>query len=254
MTNRLSRVASLVAVGVFATTSLSCTSGQDRDVLRILAASSLTEVFEALAVTFENAHPGVDVRLSFGSSTDLAGQAADGAPGAVLATADEQSMAIARDAGVVAAPAAFAGNVIVLATPTNNPRGIRGLADLVGTAWVRCADDVPCGRAASAVLADAGVDDEPVSLEEDARATLDKVLAGEADAALVYRTDAIAAADQVTTLSLPGAEDFPATYLIAPLSQAPDDALADEFVDLVLGAGGRTVLDEAGFVEPPVTP
>ena len=65
----------------------------------VLAAASLTDVFEELATGFEE-EQDVDVTFSFGSSTDLAEQVADGAPGDVLATADETSMGLAEDAGV----------------------------------------------------------------------------------------------------------------------------------------------------------
>lgn len=219
------------------------------DTLQILAASSLTDVFTELAEDFEAEHD-VDVELSFGSSTALAEQAADGAPGAVLATADETSMAVAEDAGSANPPTIFAGNVLVLATPAGNPAGITGLDDLAGTTWVRCADEVPCGRAAIDLLSSVGLDLEPDSLDEDARSTLDKVIAGEADAALVYRTDAIAAGADVVTIPVPEAESVPSSYYIATLTQAPDDDLAEAFVDLVLGGVGSEALQEAGFATP----
>ena len=113
-------------------------------------------------------------------------------------------MTIAEDAGAVDDPATFATNVLVIVTPPDNPAGIASLDDLDGSTWVRCADDVPCGRIALAVLEDAGVDAEPVSLEEDVRATLDKVISGEADAGLVYASDAVAAGDDVTAIPIRG--------------------------------------------------
>ena len=74
---------------------------------------------------------------------------------------------------------------------------------------MRCSDEVPCGKVALAVLDANGITAEPVSLEEDVRATLDKVVSGEADAGLVYATDAVAAADEVNAVEIPGAEDEP---------------------------------------------
>ena len=164
-----------------------CGSGEDdaaQPELTVLAASSLTDVFEDLAHDFAE-EQGAQVTVSFGSSTDLAGQAADGAPGDVLATADEISMRSAGDAGVTGEVVEFARNVMVIVTPTGNPAGIKGLEDLDGATWVRCADEVPCGRVAQAVLEDNDITAEPASLEDDVRATLDKVTAGEADAGLV---------------------------------------------------------------------
>lgn len=217
--------------------------------ITVLAASSLTDVFEELATGFEEDNDAT-VTFSFGSSTDLAEQAADGAPGDVLATADDASMGVAEDAGVTGDVVEFASNVLVLVTPPDNPAGITGLDDLDGSTWVRCADDVPCGRVALAVLDDAGVTAEPASLEEDVRSTLDKVTSGEVDAGLVYATDAVAAGDAVKAIEIPGAGQEPTSYFTTTLSQADDEELAQAWVDLVTSDAGRAALTEAGFTLP----
>ncbi len=217
--------------------------------LTVLAAASLTDVYEDLAEGFESEHD-VDVTFSFGSSTDLAAQAADGAPGDVLATADETSMQVAEDAGVTGEVTTFATNVMVIVTPPDNPAGIESLDDLEGTTWVRCADEVPCGRVARAVLEDNGVTAEPASLEDDVRATLDKVISGEADAGLVYASDAVAAGDDVATVEIPGAEEQLTSYFVATLEQSEDADLAREWVDLVTSEEGRQALTDAGFTLP----
>ena len=217
--------------------------------LTVLAAASLTDVYEDLAEGFESEHD-VDVTFSFGSSTDLAAQAADGAPGDVLATADETSMQVAEDAGVAGEVTTFATNVMVIVTPPDNPAGIESLDDLEGTTWVRCADEVPCGRVARAVLEDNGVTAEPASLEDDVRATLDKVISGEADAGLVYASDAVAAGDDVATVEIPGADEQLTSYFVATLEQSEDADLAREWVDLVTSEEGRQALTDAGFTLP----
>ncbi|HWM72819.1 MAG TPA: molybdate ABC transporter substrate-binding protein [Nocardioides sp.] len=221
----------------------------DSDELTVLAASSLTDVFEELGATFEEERDA-DVTFSFGSSTDLAEQVADGAPGDVLATADEASMKVAEDAGVTGDVETFAANVLVIVTPPDNPAGIESLEDLEGATWIRCADEVPCGRVALGVLEDNGITAEPASLEEDVRATLDKVISGEADAGLVYATDAVAAGEDVATIEIPGAESQLTSYLLTTLEQSEDADLANEWVDLVLSDEGRQVLEDAGFGAP----
>jgi molybdate transport system substrate-binding protein len=223
--------------------------GDDEAGLTVLAAASLTDVYERLADDFEE-ETGATVTLSFGSSTDLAQQAADGAPGDVLSTADETSMQLAVDAGVTGDVVAFAGNVLVIVTPPGNPAGVESLEDLAGATWVRCADEVPCGRVALAVLEDGQVTAEPASLEEDVRATLDKVTSGEADAALVYATDTVAAGDQVTTVEIPGAEEHTTDYLTATLAQGESPDLAGRWVDLLASDQSRQVLADAGFTQP----
>jgi molybdate transport system substrate-binding protein len=224
-------------------------SGDEPGTLTVLAAASLTDVFEELATPFEEEH-GVDVTFSFGSSTDLAEQVADGAPGDVLATADESSMGVAEEAGVTGDVVTFATNVLTIVVPQGNPAGIESLDDLDGTTWVRCADEVPCGKVALAVLEADGVTAEPVSLEEDVRATLDKVITGEADAGLVYATDAVAAGNQVEAVEIPGAEEALTSYVAAPLEQSGDADLAADWVTWLTSEQGRAILGDAGFGSP----
>lgn len=217
--------------------------------LTVLAAASLTDVYEGMADDFEAANDA-EVTFSFGSSTGLAEQAADAAPGDVLATADQTSMQVAEDAGVTGDVETFATNVIVIITPPDNPSGIESLGDLEAATWVRCADDVPCGRVAQSVLDAHGITAEPASLEEDVRATLDKVVSGEADAGLVYATDAVAAGDSVATISIPGAEEQLTSYFTTTLEQADDADLAQAWVDYVTSEEGQAALSKAGFTLP----
>jgi molybdate transport system substrate-binding protein len=229
---------------------LASCGGKDSDdtELTVLAAASLTEVFTALGDAFEEEHDGVEVEFSFGSSTTLADQAGQGAPGDVLATADETSMAIAADAGALAEePVTFATNELVLVVPSGNPGRVTSFDDLEGTDWVRCADDVPCGRVATALAEANGVTAEPASLEVDVKSVLAKVTSGEADAGLVYRTDARAAGDQVEVIEIPHAAEHPATYVVGPLEDADEGALAADFVALVLSPEGQAALRAAGF-------
>ena len=230
--------------------------GDDGQTLTVLAAASLTETFTELAETFEDEHPGVDVQLVFGSSTMLAEQAADGAPGDVLATADEMSMTLAEDGNALAeVPDSFVSNRIALVTPPDNPAGVESLADLddPGVDYVVCADTAPCGAVAVAVLGDAGVTASPASEEVDVKAVLARVVQGEADAGLVYRTDAVAAAADVAEVAGSDTDDVTAAYatnyFVAPLTT--DDAqradLAAEFVTLVRSNEAREVFTEAGF-------
>jgi molybdate transport system substrate-binding protein len=229
-----------------------CGGGAEDQTLTVLAAASLTGTFTELAQTFEDEHPGVQVELVFGSSTTLAEQAADGAPGDVLATADEKSMTLAEDGNALGAgPAAFVSNRLTLVTPPDNPAGIESLADLdaPGVDYVVCADTAPCGAAAVAVLGDAGITAAPASQEVDVKAVLARVVQGEADAGLVYRTDAVAAGDDVTEVPVSEADAYASNYFIAPVphGDAAIEDLADEFVTLVGSNQAAQVFAKAGF-------
>jgi molybdate transport system substrate-binding protein len=217
--------------------------------LTVLAAASLTDVFDQLATPFEEEHDA-DVTFSFGSSTDLAEQVADGAPGDVLATADSTSMGLAEDAGVTGDVETFATNVLTIVVPKGNPAGITSLDDLADATWVRCADEVPCGKVALAVLDANEITAEPASLEEDVRATLDKVVSGEADAGLVYATDVVVAGDDVEAIEIPGAEEQLTSYYATTLDQSEDAALAADWVAWVTSDEGQAILGDAGFGSP----
>jgi molybdate transport system substrate-binding protein len=226
--------------------------GDDGTTITVLAAASLTGTFTELADDFEQDHDGVQVKLAFDSSATLAQQALDGAPADVLATADTTTMDSASDA-LEGDPELFATNTMVLVTPADNPAGITGFEDVVSDAdltYVACVDTAPCGKVAAALLEDNDATTHPASLEVDVKAVLAKVTSGEADAGLVYATDAVAAGDTVRTFSVPHADEEVTSYPIAMLRQSGDPAVAQEFVDLVLSDRGQRLLSDAGFGPP----
>ncbi|MGH3370747.1 MAG: extracellular solute-binding protein, partial [Nocardioidaceae bacterium] len=113
-----------------------------------------------------------------------------------------------------------------------------------------CAEQVPCGAAATTVFEAAGITARPDSLEQDVKAALTKVRLGEVDAALVYRTDVKAAAGEVEGIAFPQADQAINEYPIAVLGKAPNATAAKAFVAFVLSDRGRSVLSEAGFGAP----
>lgn len=233
-----------------------CASGVDDDnnpqQLTVFAAASLTDAFTELAEDFEEANPGVEVRLSFDGSSGLVDQIAGGAPADVFASADETNMGRAVSEGLVSGePTLFATNVLTLITPPGNPAGITGLDDsLDGTRLVVCADGVPCGNATSALAEEAGVELQPVSEESKVTDVRGKVESGEADAGIVYTTDATAAGDAVEAISIDGAGFIPNRYPITVLEGAANAELAQQFTDAVTGPDGQSVLEGYGFGQP----
>jgi molybdate transport system substrate-binding protein len=224
-----------------------------RGTVTVSAAASLTETFTAIGTDFEAAHPGTSVKFSFGGSSTLAQQLAQGAPADVFAAASPATMKQVTDAGVGAGqPTVFTRNQLVIAVPPGNPHGVQGLADLArpGVKVALCAEQVPCGAAAKKALATAGVRLTPVTLEQDVKGALTKVRLGEVDAALVYRTDARASRGQVDGVEFAESASAVNDYPIVVLAKAPNPAGARAFVDFVLGDKGRAVLTRAGFQTP----
>ena len=251
------RGAALLAAGLLLAACGSGGSGDPRaasgPTLTVFAAASLTSTFTALGRTFEAGHPGVEVAFSFAGSSDLVTQLQAGAPADVFASADAANMAKATGADLVAGkPAVFASNTLTIAVPPGNPAGITVFADLTrpGTTLVVCAPQVPCGAATEKVAAAAGVSLQPVSEESSVTDVLNKVVSGEADAGIVYVTDARGSGGKVAAVDFPEAQQAVNSYPIATLAASRQPDLARQFVDLVTGPQGRQVLSAAGFDAP----
>ncbi|MGE2734257.1 molybdate ABC transporter substrate-binding protein [Mycolicibacterium vaccae] len=219
----------------------------------VFAAASLKSIFTELGALFERENPGTAVVFSFAGSSDLVAQLAQGAAADVLATADSRTMATAVDAGLVSgAPVDFAGNVLTIVTTPGNPQGITGFADLAapGVQVVVCAPQVPCGAATERIEQASGITLAPVSEESGVNDVLGKVTSGQADAGLVYVTDARAAGHRVQTVPFTEAESAVNTYPIGVLAESANQLDARRFVDLVTGSQGQKALAAAGFTAP----
>lgn len=242
----------LAAVGLL----WGCGSSQPpREALTVFAASSLTEAFEAIEVAYEQAHPDVDVRLVFAGSQVLRLQIAQGARADVFASADEDHMAALERAGRVEGVVPFARNEPVVIVPLASE--LRSFEDLrLAERIVLGTQTVPIGRYADAVLARTGsvlgagfeeqVRGHVVSRESNVRLVRAKVELGEADAAIVYRTDVN---EQVRALAVPPALTVAATYPIATVADGSDRA--PDFVAFVTSAEGARLLEARGFTPVP---
>jgi molybdate transport system substrate-binding protein len=221
--------------------------------ITVFAAASLTDAFERLGELFESANPGTDVDFNFAASSELVVQIAEGAPADVFASADEVNMQEVVDAGQNAsAPVVFARNRLAIAVEPGNPEAITGLADLADPdlTLVLCAEQVPCGRYADQALAQAGVKVTPASRGDSVKATVSLVELGEADAAIVYRTD-VASSDGVDGVDIPDDENVIATLPICALDETGSPDLARAWIAFVTSAGGKAVLsEEFGFLAP----
>jgi molybdate transport system substrate-binding protein len=232
--------------------------------LNIFAAASLRDAFEEIGEQFEATHEGTEVIFNFAGSNQLATQIGEGAPADVFAAANRAQMQTAIDTGRIASGTqqAFVRNRLVVITPSDNPRGIATLEDMAEpqVKIVFAAQAVPVGQYALDFLDKAeeseGLGDDykqavlanVVSFEENARSVLAKVALGEADAGIVYTSDAAAAGEGVRKILIPDALNTVAEYPIAVLNDSPNRGLAQAFVEYVLGPEGQQVLERAGFI------
>ena len=237
----------IAAIGLLLLTGCSTNHDATTQTITVSAAASLTDAFAEIGAAFTERNPDTDVRFNFAGSSTLAEQINAGAPVDVFAAASLDSMQSAIEAGSITDHEPFTSNALAIAVPSGNPAGIASLADLADpdVSLVVCAKQVPCGAAATALFEQNSLDVTPVSLEADVRAVLTKVIADEADAGIVYRTDITGAGTEVEEITISDERNIATTYPIATTADAGPDAQA--FVDFVLSDDGQEILDSWGF-------
>ncbi|MEY4146648.1 MAG: molybdate transporter substrate-binding protein, partial [Actinomycetota bacterium] len=179
--------------------------------ITVSAAASLVNVYTEIGKQFEKANPLIKVRFNFASSSSLVSQIQSGAPTDVFAAADLTSFdKLLTSGNVVKTPKVFARNSMQLVVKPGNPLGIASIADLNKASVVSmCAKTAPCGAYAATVLSRYGVviSESKITRGIDATATLNAVSTGDADAAIVYATDALSAKKSVATISIPAGKN-----------------------------------------------
>jgi len=245
---------SLAAVAALAVLGGACSSDRPSTELTISVAASLVSSIEILANDFEASNPGVTVRINPGGSGRLATQIIEGAPADAAVLADPPAMDSLADANLLdGTPTPIATNTLTMIVAPGNPLRIDDLDDLAalpeGNRISLCALSAACGRVAELLLGDAGVvvDERRVSRGPDVTTTAAAVRRGDAAVALVFRTDARAAGDEVTEVPIVGAGSRTVEALAAALRNSPNLDLARRFVGLVASPTGQEVLTDAGF-------
>jgi molybdate transport system substrate-binding protein len=271
--SNLSRFALFVVLLLFVGTLSACGSTSSNSptatsappvTLNVFAAASLTNAFKEIGQNFQKAHSNVTVTFNFAGSQQLAQQINQGAPADVFASANQAQMNVVINAGGIDASASkvFVHNLLVVIFPKNNPGQINTLQDLAkpGLKIVLAASSVPAGQYAIDFLGKASADPSfganykanvtknVVSYETDVETVVTKVAQGEADAGIVYTTDALANTSQLGQIAIPTTLQTEATYPIAPVKGSKNAATAQQFVDYVLSSDGQAVLTKYGFI------
>jgi molybdate transport system substrate-binding protein len=218
--------------------------------LTVLAASSLTDAFRHARKQYEDRNPGVHIRFSFAGSQSLAAQVRQGAPADVLVTANTQTMRSVADR--VEQPVTIASNRLTIVTEPGNPEHNPSLKDLTDPHLkvVLAAPEVPAGSYSEKILSRQHLDVHPVSLESDVRSVLTKVELGEADAGIVYVTDAHAGGKKVSTVAIPAGKNAVAHYPAAVVKDARHPKEAAAFTRYLTSTAGFAFLADEGFLKP----
>ncbi|WP_327686484.1 molybdate ABC transporter substrate-binding protein [Streptomyces sp. NBC_00467] len=239
--------AKIEASGAEATPTSSAAPAAD---VIVFAAAPLADVFKTAGAAYERENPGTRIKFSFADSQDLAAQVNQGALVDALVTADTRTMDGLR--GDTGTPTIIATDRLVIATAQGNPAKIKNLKDLAtpGLKVVLAAPEVPAGRASRQILDAQDIHVTPVSLEPGVHAALNKIELGEADAALVYKTDADTAPDAVETVGIPDRQNAIATYPAATIRDAENASAAAAFVKWLSSPEAQKILQDAGFQKP----
>jgi molybdate transport system substrate-binding protein len=223
--------------------------------ITVSAAASLTEAFTKMGTDFQKANLSTTVTFNYAASSTLAQQIQGGAPADVFASADGANMQKLVTGGQVTTdPIDFASNVLTIVVKPGNPKGVKSLGDLANVGVVSlCAPAVPCGKYAAQAFSQLGVTIPPekTTLGADVKATLAAVATGDADAGVVYATDAKAAGKTVQAVKIPASQNVLAVYPIARIAATQNASLANGWIKYVTSAAGQKTLKSFGFLPPP---
>ncbi len=238
------------------TTTTNTAGSKITGTVKVADAASLTKVFEEIGADFTNENPQATVTFNPGSSGTLSTQIlqTNGIGIDTFASADEDNMNKVNTADLIEGdPVVFAKNKLVIVTKPGNPQKVKTLADLANLNTVSlCGLTVPCGKYAAQILQTAGVTipETKVTRGLDATASTAAVSRGDADAAIVYVTDAKTAGSDVTTVAIPDDQNVIAVYPIATLTSSGNTAASQAFIGYVTSTKGQATLKSFGFLPP----
>ncbi len=224
-------------------------------------AISMKDAVEELGRAFGRARPGVVLRYNFGASGELQQQIEAGAPVDLFISAGTRQMDALEGKGLIrpGTRRAFARNVLTVIKPADSTLRLAAPDDLldprVQKIIIGNPKTVPAGQYSEQSLKALGFWDRlrgKLVYAENARQALEYVSRGEVDAGFVYATDAATRAGRVKEAFRPPARTYePVLYPAAVVRDAAQPALAQAFVDLLVGREGQAVLARLGFQPPP---
>ncbi|MDX2231359.1 MAG: molybdate ABC transporter substrate-binding protein [Leptolyngbyaceae cyanobacterium bins.349] len=226
--------------------------------LLVSAAASLKDVLEAIRPLYRQAAPNVNLTFNFGASGALLQQIEQGAPADVFISAATRQMDALEQKGalVPGTRGNLANNRLALVVPKNS-KAVSGFKSLTTPAVKRVAigepRSVPAGQYAEQVLQKLNLWDDikpKLVYANNVRQVLAAVESGNAEAGMVYVTDA-RISNRVRVVAI--ADDnshSPIVYPMAVLRSSKDIAAAKSFVRYLSSNEAKSVLRKYGFVVP----
>ncbi len=231
------------------------TIAQANTQLIVSAAASLTNALKELAPLYQQSRANVTVRYNFGSSGGLQQQVENGAPADVFISAAAKQMDALQQKNLLMSETRrnLLTNQLVLVVPSNRSRAtdLKSLTDgRVKRIAIGDPRSVPVGQYAQEALTKAGIWNQLKSkyvLANNVRQVLQFVEAGNADAGLVYLTDAKTTNKVKIAQTIPASLHSPIVYPIAVLKNSRHQAASKGFVQFLSGAQAKRVFQKYGF-------
>jgi molybdate transport system substrate-binding protein len=226
---------------------------ETRPIIASVAASTL-EVVQQLSDRFRK-ESGIELKINAGASNALAAQILAGAPADVFLSANREWADKLEKEGLVAAKSDLLSNRLVVVVPKGNPAGVHQPQDLASAAVKKLAlagENVPAGKYADRVLTKLGLlerlsNTKRIARGEDVRATLSFVERGEAEAGIVYATDARGVADVETAFELEPALYEKIVCVLVLVKRDPTNSAAQRYYDFLRGPQAAEAFRQAGF-------
>ena len=226
------------------------------DEITVSAAISLKDAVAEISHLYSSEHPGADVHFNLGGSGTLQRQIEQGAPVDIFISASPKEMDSLQSQGLLLPDTRknLARNSVVLIVPAGST-SIRGFQDLtkaaVKTVAVGEPQTVPAGKYAQEVLTHFGIYDQlkpKLVLAKDVRQVLTYVETGNADAGIVYATDAKISKKVTVVATAPEDSHSPVVYPAAVIKNSKNAAAAKAFLDFLASEKARTVFQKYGFI------
>lgn len=221
--------------------------------ITVFASSAMIKSLTAIGKRFEAENPGTSVEFIFSGSSDLAAELSDGSDADVFVSGDYDNMSTIANAGLIAAaPVPIAANSLVIATAPGNHDNLASFTDLArpDVRVAVCGGPGACGSVIRQLQDRTGVQLHPQNVDSTDSDVLRDVTTGKVDAGLVFKTEALNIADNVSWLDFPESADAAVTSWIAPLKNSDQGELAAKFIQDVTGPAGRKVFADDGFASP----
>jgi len=223
--------------------------------LQVFAAASLTDALKEIAPAYEAAS-GNKLQFNFAGSNTLARQIQEGAPADVFISADDVKMNALQKAGLIVDDSrrSLLINTLVVVIGVKSALRLDSPQELTQPAIKRLAladpKGVPAGVYAQQYLEKIGLWDalkDRVVPTENVRAALAAVEAGNADAGIVYQTDAGISKQVKVAYAVPRNEGPAISYPVAVLKESHDSAAALDFLKYLQSEAAGAVFEKYGF-------